>query len=52
MASAHLEALSARHAKLEGKIAREMTRPIPDSATLAELKRQKLKVKEEIQREA
>jgi hypothetical protein len=52
MASAHLEALSARHAILDGKIASEMTRPIPDSTALAELKRQKLKVKEEIQREA
>ena len=51
MASAHLEALNARHAILDGKISSEMTRPMPDSTTIAELKRQKLKVKEEIQRE-
>lgn len=52
MPSSHLEALSARHALLDGKIAAEMIRPMPDSATIAQLKRQKLKLKEEIQREA
>ncbi|MCG2840464.1 YdcH family protein [Sandaracinobacter sp. RS1-74] len=52
MASAHLEALNARHALLDGKIAAEMSRPVPDSATIGQLKRQKLKVKEEIQRGA
>jgi hypothetical protein len=52
MASAHLEALSARHAVIDGKIANEMMRPMPDSTAIAELKRQKLKLKEEIQRGA
>lgn len=47
MASPHLEALNARHAQIEGLIAAEMTRPLPDSTRLAKLKRQKLKIKEE-----
>ena len=50
MASAHLEALSSRHASIDGKIAMEMTRPLPDSAQIARLKREKLKVKEQIAR--
>jgi len=52
MASAHLESLSNRHATLDGLIASEMNRPLPDSARLAKLKREKLKVKEQIVREA
>lgn len=50
MASAHLEALNARHASLDGKISSEMIRPMPDSTAIAELKRQKLKVKEQMNR--
>jgi hypothetical protein len=50
MASAHLEALNARHANIDGMIAAEMTRPLPDSARLAQLKRRKLKLKEEMVR--
>ncbi|MGL6043397.1 MAG: YdcH family protein [Sandaracinobacteroides sp.] len=44
----HASALTARHARIEGLIAAEMTRPVPDSTTLARLKRQKLKLKEEV----
>ena len=51
MASAHLEALNARHAQLDGMISAEMSRPLPDPARLSSLKRQKLKLKEEIQRQ-
>ncbi len=50
MASAHLEALNARHASIDGMIAAEMTRPLPDSATLAQLKKKKLRLKEEMDR--
>lgn len=46
MATAHLEALNARHATIDGQIAAEMTRPKPDPVRLGQLKRQKLKVKE------
>ncbi len=51
MASAHLDALSSRHATIDSKIALEMNRPLPDSAQLARLKREKLKVKEQIARQ-
>jgi hypothetical protein len=47
MASPHLDALNARHARIEGMIAAEMLRPLPDSARLTRLKREKLKIKEE-----
>ena len=48
MASAHLASLTARHAKLDASVAAETRRPLPDQARLARLKREKLKVKEEI----
>lgn len=50
MAKARIDALNARHASLEGMIAAEMLRPRPDSARVAQLKREKLKLKEEISR--
>jgi hypothetical protein len=52
MASAHLDALNARHATLDGKIALEMSRPLPNSSVIADLKKQKLRLKEEMMREA
>ena len=51
MASAHLEALNARHANLDGQIGTEMNRPMPDNAVISRLKREKLKLKEEIGRQ-
>jgi hypothetical protein len=48
MASPHQDALTARHAQIEGMIAAEMLRPLPDSTRIAQLKRQKLKLKEEV----
>jgi hypothetical protein len=50
MTSPHLDALCARHLQLEGKISEETHRPQPDSMRLSALKRQKLKVKEEMAR--
>lgn len=44
----HTESLMAKHAALEEKIDKENARPHPDDLTIAELKKQKLKVKEEI----
>ena len=46
----HIEALRAKHAELEAAIAAENQRPLPDSTVLTELKRQKLRIKEEIER--
>ena len=46
--TAHHTALQAKHASLDQRIAEESHRPLPDSATLAELKKQKLRLKEEM----
>lgn len=48
MQNAHYVALEAKHAVLEEKINAESHRPLPDSATLHALKKQKLRVKEEM----
>jgi hypothetical protein len=48
MQNAHLSALEAKHATLDRRIADEAHRPMPDQMILAQLKRQKLKVKEEM----
>jgi hypothetical protein len=48
MQNAHLSALAAKHAGLERQITAESQRPLPDSRTLADLKKQKLRVKEEL----
>ena len=44
----HVEALSAKHALLDETIATEMQRPNPDSVRLKSLKKQKLKLKEQL----
>lgn len=48
MSISHLSALKSRHADLDEKIANEERRPAPDVAVLAQLKKQKLKIKEEM----
>lgn len=48
MHSAHLAALEAKHAHLDRLIETEAQRPMPDQVTLAVLKKQKLRVKEEM----
>ncbi|TRW15101.1 YdcH family protein [Glacieibacterium frigidum] len=50
MSNAHLVTLAARHAQLEASLAREGQRPLPDTVRLAELKREKLRLKEEMER--
>ncbi|WP_448664276.1 YdcH family protein [Sphingomonas sp. CJ20] len=50
MYSAHLSALTAKHSNLDQRIAAESQRPLPDQVVLAELKKQKLRVKEELTR--
>ena len=50
--SADLADLEARHAALEQEIDDEMHRPLPNQTHLTELKRKKLKVKEEIEKMA
>ena len=48
MSTAHQSALEAKHANLDKRLHEESSRPNPDAATLAELKKQKLKLKEEL----
>lgn len=48
MQQAHISALESKHAEIEARIAEESQRPQPDAATLARLKKEKLKVKEAI----
>lgn len=47
---AHIEALKEKHAVLEMKIEEENNRPMPDDAVVHTLKREKLHVKDEIER--
>lgn len=46
----HLEALKARHAGLDAQISEETKRPHPDDSRIHELKKEKLKLKDEIAR--
>jgi hypothetical protein len=50
MSDAHLASLAARHAALDATLAAERQRPMPDQARLTRLKREKLKLKEEMAR--
>ncbi|MSO89385.1 MAG: DUF465 domain-containing protein [Rhodospirillaceae bacterium] len=45
-----LEALKVKHARLEGEIHDENSRPQPDFVHITELKREKLKIKDELSR--
>ena len=47
---AHLVELSEKHSQLDRKIEEEMARPTADDLKIAELKRQKLRLKDEIER--
>ena len=44
----HISALESKHAGLERRIAEEQGRPSPNDALLKELKRRKLRIKEEL----
>lgn len=48
MSTAHYDALENKHAALEDRIADEEHRPLPDTAVIADLKKQKLRIKEEM----
>lgn len=48
MHQAHITALESKHAGLDARIAEETSRPLPDAATIAKLKKEKLRLKEEI----
>jgi len=44
----HIEALKEKHASLERAIDEEAHRPLPDQVAIHDLKRQKLRIKDEI----
>lgn len=46
----HLETLQGKHESLESQISVEDRRPQPDMAALSRLKREKLRLKEEMER--
>jgi hypothetical protein len=48
MEQTHVSALQLKHAGLERRIQDEMSRPMPDHALLQTLKKQKLRIKEEL----
>lgn len=48
MIEAHQAVLTARHAQLETKIIGETLRPLPDQLAITRMKREKLRLKEEL----
>lgn len=48
MFDARLAAISEKHATLESQINQEVHRPLPDNILLAQLKKEKLRLKEEL----
>ncbi|MBT2132947.1 DUF465 domain-containing protein [Croceibacterium sp. LX-88] len=48
MESSHVTALQAKHEGLDRRLREELSRPSPDSSMIQTLKKQKLKVKEEL----
>jgi hypothetical protein len=50
MQQAHIAALETKHADIEARIFEEEHRPLPNTATVARLKKEKLRLKEAITR--
>lgn len=48
MENSHVSALHAKHDALKMKIRHELSRPLPDTLRLAEMKKRKLRLKEEL----
>ena len=46
----HVDSLRNKHAQLEHLIDEELHRPMPDQSTLVRMKKEKLRIKEEIER--
>jgi hypothetical protein len=46
----HVDSLRTKHARLEEMIDEEQHRPMPDQPTVSRLKKEKLRIKEEIER--
>jgi hypothetical protein len=50
MESSHVSALQSKHAGIDRQLREEMCRPLPDGVVIQSLKKQKLRIKEEIAR--
>ena len=48
MQTTHQTALETKHAALDKRLADESHRPLPDAKTVTDLKKQKLRLKEEL----
>lgn len=48
MTNVHRASLSTKHASLEAQIAREALAPLPDTLRMAKLKKEKLRLKEQL----
>lgn len=50
MLTSHVDALQTKHAGLDARLRSELARPAPDAAMVRDIKKQKLRIKEEIAR--
>jgi hypothetical protein len=48
MQQAHISALQTKHADIDARIHEEAQRPSPDATTISRLKKEKLRLKEEL----
>ena len=48
MSMSHLSSLKSRHADIDAKLTSEERRPAPDTGVVAQLKKQNLRLKEEM----
>jgi hypothetical protein len=48
LSSPHTSALETKHAGLDARLREEMGRPAPDAGTIQQLKREKLRIKEQL----
>jgi len=50
MHTSHVDALQTKHAGLDARLRAEMARPAPDATMVQDIKKQKLRLKEELSR--
>lgn len=48
--TSHIDALNSKHAGLDARLRAEMARPSPNASMIQDIKKQKLRLKEEISR--
>ena len=48
LSSPHTSALETKHAGLDARLREEMGRPVPDAGKVQQLKREKLRIKEQL----